>query len=406
MQSDSDLHVAYDLKENHLTWEGVIHLRSSPGMPDYVRFFLPPAATLPSFKISLGDRGPTRRIGRLAIFEKISPPFNFLYKLYLPGICSFHQFLELLPEVVYPVPATFSFYSDPLPTVTSLPKDENTNCFHSQRRQSFYNALFSFLPVASASARYNDSTITVHCSPCFRAPADEFLRHSLSIYDRCTQWLGDNDFKELNVYFDWTEPYQVIDRIDSWNSGGNIYVLIPSFRDIPPSLYVTLAHEIIHEWNGRRIYPTTRREWWFLEGVTQLLAFQTVSAGGFVPAATLSDLFAKALVEATDFYNTKDLSPEERSHFPLPFSYPRSLKFACQIETLLRRTGQRDASLLTILRELIKTRAGTCFTEDSILQIMGKYLDVTHLKKSLIGPSSIDEDSLRGCVFPDGKLIV
>ncbi len=406
MQSDSDPRVEYRLKANHLSWEGMIHLRSSAGIPDYVRFFLPPAAMFPSFKILLGDRGPTRRIGRLAIFEKISPPFNFLYQFYLPEFNSFHQFAELLPEVVYPVPAAYSFYSDPLLTVTSLPKDENTNCFYSRSRQSFYNALFSFLPITSASARFNDSAITVYCSPCFRAPAHEFLRHTLSIYEQCTKSLGNNDFRELNLSFDWTEPYQVIDHIDSWNSGGNIYVLIPRFREIPPSLHVTLAHEIIHEWNGRKIYPATRREWWFLEGVTQLLAFQVVSAGGFIPAATLSELFAKALRETTDFPNTKDLSPEERSHFPSPFSYPRSLKFACQIERLLRRTGQRDASLLTILRELIKTRAGTCFAEDSILKIIGKYLDVTHLKKSLIDSFPIDEDSLRECLFPNGKLII
>ena len=396
---DHDLQVQYHLHAHDLLWDGDIHLELSSEVTDYVRLFLPPVGVLPSFKIFLNGQPPTRKIGRLAVFKKTSSPLHFTYQFYFPAICSFHRLFELLPEVVYPVPTAFAVTIDPPPTAISLKPQETPGVFSAPTKAGFFQAVVSSQPVTSAAARCHNTTLTAYCSPCFTAPAAEFLAHSLKIYDQCTRWLGDSGFAELNLFFDWIEPYQETNRILSWNSGGNIYLLVPESRQIPLSLLLTLAHEMIHEWNGRKIYPASQREWWFLEGVTQLLAFQMVSVGGSVPVNTLVDFLTQALEENVTASRLQGHLGEADSPFPLPFSYPQSLKFAYRLEKLLRRSGHRNANLLGILRELIRTRGGAAFTEDAILQLLGQYIDVTQVQAALPDSAILNDTALRECLF-------
>jgi hypothetical protein len=401
MEKGPEIMVKYQLHVNDLLWEGQIHLEASCEMPGSVRFFLPAAATLPGFGIYLNGKPPTRRIDRLAVFETGPVPLSFSFQCYLPAIFSFHQLSELLPELVYPVPTAHCLSIDPPPSAASLPKGETPGIFPSQTREGFFPSLISCQRVGSAAARSGNTSITVYCSPCFTTSAEEFLAQSLAIFDQCTRSLGESGFDELKLFFDWSEPYQESKQIFSWNSGGIIYLRAAESRQITLPMILTLAHEMIHEWNGRRIYPASQREWWFLEGVTQLLAFQIVSAQNFVPVTSLLGLFSEALQQVDGL--DKDQSAAAKSPFPAPFSYPQALRFACQIEGLLRRTKKGQAGLPGILRQLIQLRGGSSFSEDDVQQILGNYIDLAQIREPLQAAARIDESMLKDFLFLTGK---
>jgi hypothetical protein len=405
MEKDHGPQVKYHLQAADLSWEGHILLEPSSVIPDHVKLFLPPVAVLPSFKIFLNGQPPDRRIGRLAVFKIKSSPLNFSYQFYLPAIFSFNRLSELLPEVVYPAPAVYTLSLDPPPRVISLQPQDTPGVFSSTTKESFFNALISYQRIASATERCRHTNITVCCSPCFTTSVEEFLEQSLQVYDQCAQRLGDNGFQELKVFFDWVEPYQKSNQIMAWNSGGTIYLLVPGCRQMNPSLILTLTHEMIHEWNGRKIYPATRREWWFLEGVTQLLAFQMVFDRGEVTEETLLDLLTEALQEKSGLIGAQDTLAKAREIFPLPWHYSQSLRFAYRLEKLLRRTGLRNANLLSILRDLIKISSGAPFREETIVQLLGNYIDVNKLEQLLSESDPIQITSPREICFSLGQQI-
>jgi hypothetical protein len=393
MEKGPEVLVKYQLHANDLLWEGRIELEAGFEMTGSVRFFLPAAAALPGFGIFLNGEPSTRRIDRLAVFETGSAPLSFRFLCYLPAIFSFHQLSELLPQLVHPVPTAHTLHIDPPPTAASLLKGEAPGAYYAQTREGFFSSLISCQRVGCAAARSGNSCVTAYCSPCFTTSAGEFLAQSLALFDECTRWLGASGFGELNLFFDWSEPYQETNQIFSWNSGGTIYLRAADSRQISLPMVLTLAHEMIHEWNGRRIYPASPREWWFLEGVTQLLAFQFVSALGFVPESALLGLFTEALQQIDRL--VKGPSTGADAPFPAPFSYPQALRFACQIEGLLRRSKEGKTGLSGILRQLIKLRGGCSFSEKDVLQILGKYIDVTQIRDPWQATPRFDASMLR-----------
>jgi hypothetical protein len=96
------------------------------------------------------------------------------------------------------------------------------------------------------------------------------------------------------------------------------------------------------------------------------------------------------------------MSPDEKNLQRILIASANPL-FGRGLEKLLRHTGLRNANLLSILRDLIKISSGAAFREETIVQLLGKYIDVNKLEQLLSESDPIQITSPKEICFSFGQ---
>ena len=369
-QAEDVADVDYQLRSQGCMWEGSISISRRINTSCCMKLFLPPSSVLPSFGILLRGRKPNRTVGRVALFDNTSECEEVTYQLYLPRTRSFYQLKELLPRVLTPCPARVSLSCVPLPTAVSLRLEYDAGRIVLQSDyERMCLSLISFDPITVVHESSSTSTIRTYCSPQLSLSQETLSKQCAVLYETCQRWFGPNPFAELDVYVDWTERYLPEDTVVAWNSGGTIYLLSGGQRGLSHELLLKLAHEVVHEWNGRYTYPATALECWFLEGVTELLAFQLASTTGQIPFDTLVKMFVGRLGIG------EHAGPIPQQQIDAD-AYRQALQFALRLELALRDVG---VQVRTVLKELVMMRSQQSFAKADILAIIQSYIDPASL---------------------------
>jgi radical SAM protein with 4Fe4S-binding SPASM domain len=350
--------VDYNLVYNGFLFRGEITLAEKS---NFLKVLLPPSSILPTFKITANNNSPTERIGNVAIFK--DEIFNHLkFKLYVPKSRSLYKLDEFLPKIIHPKCQSFSLSTN-LPNTDCSLLNENQSEIISNAENEFFNSLISFKELEKVSFIQNQCTISIIKSPEYKPSISELSSACQEIYHRCQKLLRKNRHKCLKIYFDWSERFQVSNNFDAWNSGGLIYLLSYGYKKITPMLYITLAHEIIHEWNGREIYPSSSREWWFLEGATQVIAFKIVAASGLVKKDRIIKLIlSMAGKKKINIYKMFASNLEEASLF-----YYESFMYALALDIYLYETSKAKLDIIDLLNILLDKYVGESFTYEDII---------------------------------------
>ena len=386
MNQNKNIAIEYNLTHDGKCFIGKINLRQSY---NFLRILLPPSCVLPSFDIRAGNMAPDLKFGNVVEFkEQIIKDISF--RLFIPKNRSFLKFDELLPQI-----SNIEF--DKYILNTNLPY---TSCslgnrpvkFISAHASHFYNSLISFQPVDKMFI--SNINLQLVKSKHFKSGIDQIGNITNKIICYCSIMFETDISSHLKLYIDWSEKYLSPITCEAWNSGDIIYLLVYGETDISETFLIYLTHEIIHEWNGRHIYPSTSYEWWFLEGVTHLLALKVLANTGLINKKRIQHLIMSILKN-----NGKPgrIVKRKDSHESL-FYYHESFKYALNLDFYLQNTAS-EICVFDLLNLLLKSKSGKSISNSDIVQTIESLTGENFNENKLFSELELGKEEVNKIIF-------